>query len=48
MSISQAWRRIAIPAKKPLGWLAETILDAFDFDYDHLYEFSYKDHFGRI
>ncbi|MEH2387724.1 MAG: plasmid pRiA4b ORF-3 family protein [Nostoc sp.] len=48
VSISQAWRRIAIPAKKPLGWLAETILDAFDFDYDHLYEFSYKDHFGRI
>jgi hypothetical protein len=47
VSIFQAWRRIAIPAKKPLAWLAETILDAFDFDYDHLYEFSYKDHFGR-
>ncbi|MEH1919481.1 plasmid pRiA4b ORF-3 family protein [Nostoc sp.] len=48
VSLSKAWRRIAIPANKPLSWLAETILDAFDFDYDHLYEFSYKDHFGRI
>ncbi|WP_392532500.1 plasmid pRiA4b ORF-3 family protein [Nostoc sp. C117] len=48
VSISKAWRLIAIPANKTLGWLAETILDAFDFDYDHLYEFSYKDRFGRI
>ncbi|MDZ8081197.1 MAG: plasmid pRiA4b ORF-3 family protein [Nostoc sp. DcaGUA01] len=47
VSISKAWRRIAIPANKALSWLAETILDAFDFDYDHLYEFSYKDRFGR-
>ncbi|BAZ31864.1 hypothetical protein NIES4074_43370 [Cylindrospermum sp. NIES-4074] len=47
VSISKAWRRIAIPAKKPLSWLAEIILDAFDFDYDHLYEFNCKDRFGR-
>ncbi|MBD6617215.1 plasmid pRiA4b ORF-3 family protein [Komarekiella sp. 'clone 1'] len=47
VSVSRSWRRIAIPAKKPLSWLAEIILDAFDFDYDHLYEFSYKDRFGR-
>jgi Plasmid pRiA4b ORF-3-like protein len=45
--VYRSWRRIAIPAQKPLSWLAETILDAFDFDYDHLYEFSYKDRFGR-
>ncbi|AFZ23119.1 Plasmid pRiA4b ORF-3-like protein [Cylindrospermum stagnale PCC 7417] len=47
VSIAKAWRRIAIPAKKPLSWLAEMILNAFDFDYDHLYQFSYKDYFGR-
>jgi hypothetical protein len=47
VSICKAWRRIAIPAKKPLSWLAEIILDAFDFDYDHLYEFNCKDRFGR-
>jgi hypothetical protein len=48
VSVSRSWRRIAIPAKRELSWLAGTILDAFDFDYDHLYEFSYKDCFGRI
>ncbi|MDZ7962376.1 MAG: plasmid pRiA4b ORF-3 family protein [Aulosira sp. DedQUE10] len=47
VSVSKSWRRIAIPAKRELSWLAGTILDAFDFDYDHLYEFSYKDRFGR-
>lgn len=47
VSVSKSWRRIAIPAKKQLSWLAGTILDAFDFDDDHLYEFSYKDRFGR-
>ncbi|MBW4616911.1 MAG: plasmid pRiA4b ORF-3 family protein [Desmonostoc vinosum HA7617-LM4] len=47
VSLTRCWRRIVIPAKKELSWLAETILDAFDFDYDHLYEFSYKDRCGR-
>ncbi|MDZ8050497.1 MAG: plasmid pRiA4b ORF-3 family protein [Aulosira sp. ZfuVER01] len=47
VSVSRSWRRIAIPAKRQLSSLASTILDAFDFDYDHLYEFSYKDRFGR-
>ncbi|BAY99508.1 hypothetical protein NIES37_34910 [Tolypothrix tenuis PCC 7101] len=47
VSVAKSWRRIAIPAKRELSWLASTILDAFDFDYDHLYEFSYKDRFGR-
>nr|MBS0021318.1 hypothetical protein [Gammaproteobacteria bacterium] len=40
------WRRIAIPGKDYLDELAQTILDAFDFDSDHLYHFSYKDRFG--
>jgi hypothetical protein len=48
VSLSRVWRRIAIPAKKRLSWLAGAILDAFNFDFDHLYEFSYKDRFGFL
>jgi hypothetical protein len=47
VSLGKAWRRIAIPAKLKLDWLSDSILDAFDFDNDHLYEFRYKDRFGR-
>lgn len=41
------WRRIAMPGAADLDQLAATILDAFDFDRDHLYRFSYRDRFGR-
>jgi hypothetical protein len=41
------WRRIAIGGESSLEALAATILDAFSFDQDHLYRFSYKDRFGR-
>jgi hypothetical protein len=47
VSLGKAWRRIAIPAKLKLDWLSNSILDAFDFENDHLYEFRYKDRFGR-
>jgi hypothetical protein len=47
VSLAKAWRRIAIPAKLELDWLSDSILDAFDFDKDHLYQFRYKDRFGR-
>ncbi|MGB7441795.1 MAG: hypothetical protein WA919_12060 [Coleofasciculaceae cyanobacterium] len=47
VSLGKAWRRIAIPAKLELDWLSNSILGAFDFDNDHLYEFRYKDRFGR-
>ncbi|NEX21312.1 plasmid pRiA4b ORF-3 family protein [Thiorhodococcus mannitoliphagus] len=41
------WRRIAIGGETALDALADTILDAFDFDdSDHLYRFSYQDRFG--
>jgi len=33
------WRRGGIAAAKTLHDLAEAILDAFDFDHDHLYAF---------
>jgi hypothetical protein len=40
------WRRIAIPGALPLEDLAETIIGAFQFTYDHLYQFSYRNRFG--
>jgi len=43
---SGLWRRIAIPGALPLEELAETIIGAFGFTYDHLYQFSYRNRFG--
>lgn len=43
----KCWRRIAIRGDAYLEQLAATILDAFDFDSDHLYCFRYQDRFGR-
>jgi hypothetical protein len=43
----QCWRRIAIPGDAFFAEFAAMILNAFDFDHDHLYCFSYKDRFGR-
>ncbi len=40
------WRRIAAPAASTLGELATAILDAFAFDYDHLYAFYVENRFG--
>ncbi len=36
------WRKIAVSAEHSLDTLASAILDAFDFDHDHLYEFSFR------
>ena len=44
---AECWRRIAIPGDADLDRLATAILDAFHFDRDHLYCFSYRDRFGR-
>ena len=46
VSLGKAWRRIAIPGEMPLEALSEAILDAFDFDNDHLHLFRYRDRFG--
>lgn len=46
VSLGKVWRRIAMPANADLASLANSILDAFDFDYDHLYRFTYKSRFG--
>ncbi|HEY9621444.1 MAG TPA: plasmid pRiA4b ORF-3 family protein [Crinalium sp.] len=46
ISLGKPWRRIAIPAALTLDDLAMAILDSFEFDADHLYEFTYKSRIG--
>jgi hypothetical protein len=46
VSLGKAWRRITIDATETLEGLSATILDAFDFDNDHLHSFEYRDRFG--
>jgi hypothetical protein len=46
-SHGKSWRRVALSHKHTLDSLARTILDAFDFDDDHLYDFQYRDRSGR-
>ncbi|MFM7448426.1 MAG: plasmid pRiA4b ORF-3 family protein [Leptolyngbyaceae cyanobacterium] len=46
VSLGKVWRRIAIPADLELDDLAIAILGSYEFDADHLYEFSYKDRRG--
>lgn len=48
VSIADVWYRIAIPADFTLDALASAILDAVEFDDDHLYQFSYKDRSGTL
>lgn len=45
---AKTWRRIVIPATLMLDDLSDAILRAFDFDNDHLYEFSYRNRFGKL
>jgi hypothetical protein len=40
------WRQIALDAGEPLDVLAGAILTAYQFDHDHLYQFSYRNRFG--
>ncbi|MCI5130729.1 MAG: hypothetical protein D3904_04240 [Candidatus Electrothrix sp. EH2] len=46
VSIGRAWRKIAVSGESSFDTLAETILQAFDFSNDHLYQFIYKDRYG--
>jgi hypothetical protein len=46
-SLGRVWRRIAIAGKDTLDHLSDAILEAYAFDHDHLYAFSYKNRFGR-
>jgi hypothetical protein len=42
----RVWRRIAIAGSDDFEDLSSAILQAFDFDNDHLYRFTYKNRFG--
>lgn len=46
VALGPVWSRIAVGAKQPLDTLALAILDAVDFDDDHLYRFTYRTQFG--
>jgi hypothetical protein len=46
VSLGRIWRRIAIPARLTLDDLASAILNAVQFDHDHLYQFRYRNRFG--
>ena len=42
----KTWRRIAVSSEDVLDDLHDAIQEAFDFDNDHLYEFSFRNRFG--
>jgi len=46
VSLGPIWRRIAIPGDAMLEDLAFAILNAVEFDHDHLDEFLYRNRFG--
>jgi Plasmid pRiA4b ORF-3-like protein len=46
ISVGKVWRRVACSAETDLDDLAMAILDSYQFDADHLYEFSYRDRRG--
>jgi len=46
ISIGQCKRKIELPVNHTLDSLFHEIIDAVDFDYDHLYEFRIKDIIG--
>jgi len=48
VSLGWLWRRIAVPADQTLDALASIILNAVEFDHDHLYRFSYQNRFGAL
>ncbi len=47
VSLGKAWRRIVSPANVDVAQLANTILDAYRFNRDHLYQFELRDTAGR-
>jgi hypothetical protein len=47
VSLGKIWRRIVTPADVNLEQLADTILDAYRFDHDHLYQYELRDTKGK-
>jgi len=48
ISIGSVWRRISISSDQELEVLSDAILEAFDFDDDHMYQFTYTNRKGII
>ena len=48
VSLGEVWFRIAVSEDEVLDALAYAILEAVEFDHDHLYVFSYRDRFGAM
>jgi hypothetical protein len=48
VSLGRVWFRIAMPAVEVLDSLASMILEAVQFDSDHLYMFTYRNRFGTL
>lgn len=48
ISLGKAWRQIAIKGNVNLHNFGDVILQAFEFDNDHLHEFSYRNQYGLI
>ncbi|MEW6619031.1 MAG: plasmid pRiA4b ORF-3 family protein [bacterium] len=46
VSLRNVWRLIAIPGENDLQSLSNIILKTFNFDFDHLYCFTYRNRFG--
>jgi Plasmid pRiA4b ORF-3-like protein len=46
VSLGKVWRLIAMPSHTDLDDLIRVILRSVEFDYDHLYEFEYRDRMG--
>ena len=47
LSWGNVWRRIVAPAETSLEQLADLILEAYEFDQDHLYQFEFVDRQGE-
>lgn len=47
VSLGDVWRRIVMSGEHDFAELASVILNAFDFDEDHLYQFDYMDEYGE-
>ena len=46
VSLLDAWRRIAIPSNLSLDEVVVVVVNAFKFDAEHLYRFTYQDRLG--
>ena len=46
LSWTDVWRRLVAPAEASLEQIADALLDAFEFDHDHMHQFGFRDKQG--